>query len=98
MGEATPETHASLMRLRHMQHCAPHQRSCELTSGNASQVRQVLPTFEAPTPAAGALPLAYPNCPMRALTVAVWKAGAQLVLNLKFGNTPGDALSHPALS
>jgi len=54
------------------------------------QVQQVVPLFQAPTPLEGALPHAYPNCPMRTVQVAVWKPKAQLELSLTFGATPED--------
>ena len=66
---------------------------CILTKETA-QVLQVLPIFEAPTPAEGALPHAYPHCPMAMVGIRVWKPKARLLLSLSFGSTPGSIGLH----
>ena len=61
-------------------------------------VQQVLPLFEGAansagppgTPPAGALPHAYPNCPMPAVPIYVWKEDAELELSLSFGPSSGN--------
>jgi len=61
-------------------------------------VQQVLPLFEGAassagppgTPPAGALPHAYPNCPMPAVPIYVWKENAELELSLSFGPSSDD--------
>ena len=66
-------------------------------------VQQVLPVFEgstepgAPggTPPAGALPDAYPNCPMPTVPIHVFKDSAELELSLSFGPSTGIHSCHP---
>jgi len=69
-----------------------------MTSSIRVYVQQVVPVFESAvgaqgfqgTPPAGALPHAYPNCPMPAVPIYVWKANAELELSLSFGRSSGD--------